>query len=373
MEYHMNQGFVDILVNDYVDGLLYYPAILNGIRANLSLKKKELRLFRKTEKLIKTIGARRKKYAIVITESKTNGERILADLYEANIHPVFINMQFRSSAVPYSSLLPSALAWNCLMEAVLAEYPLPSVILGVNKDSSTDMDSMEAFNATMKKHDLEPVVIYNDENINGCLEEMMDKLPSFKNIFCVNDFLALLLLQKIKKAGINPDGFNISGAGNIEMGRFIQPPLTTTSWNPFGMGFMAVELYVLLSKGKFSGSLNAVIDSEVVLRGSTHLKLKKPDDFKIPKMTTSKKVDFYGDTEIHKMELVERMFKNCDEIDITILKTLQEGGTYEKMCDYLDMAINSVHYRIRKMLNNMEVQNKEQLIDEIKRFDVVFK
>jgi hypothetical protein len=132
---------------------------------------------------------------------------------------------------------------------------------------------------------------------------------------------------------------------------------------------MAVDIYIFLLKKGCVHNLCLNTDSQIILRGSTHLKIKKFDD-EMKSEVSGGMINFYGNESVKKIDTLERMLINCDETDINILKGLFKGWTYEKLCEINLMAVNTIKYRVKKMENNLGVRNKGELLDCIKSYDL---
>jgi LacI family repressor for deo operon, udp, cdd, tsx, nupC, and nupG len=96
----------------------------------------------------------------------------------------------------------------------------------------------------------------------------MDNRPSA--IFCMNDEMAIGLIQGLKTAGIRvPEDISVAGFDDIEMARFSDPPLTTVLQPAEHIGRTAMTVLADLLEGKTPEQLNHRLPTELIIRAST--------------------------------------------------------------------------------------------------------
>ena len=68
------------------------------------------------------------------------------------------------------------------------------------------------------------------------------------------------------------------------------------------------------------------------------------------------------------MELdgLDSMLSVCDETDIGILHGLVSGDSYEEICGKYFVAINTIKYRIKKLVAAAHAADKADLINRIR-------
>ncbi len=91
-------------------------------------------------------------------------------------------------------------------------------------------------------------------------------------VFCVSDNIARELYQIVKKAGRRiPDDVSVVGAGNLDFGELLAPPLTSIDQHPFEIGTQAVTLIFKRLQEKVSadaGPLHVSVKGRLVPRDS---------------------------------------------------------------------------------------------------------
>lgn len=89
-------------------------------------------------------------------------------------------------------------------------------------------------------------------------------------IFCHNDLIALGVLWQAKRRNLKiPDDLSIVGFDNIALAEFCDPPLTTVAQPCFDIGCKAMLLLLEQLNGHRINSGSRLLDSELIVRGST--------------------------------------------------------------------------------------------------------
>jgi LacI family transcriptional regulator len=95
------------------------------------------------------------------------------------------------------------------------------------------------------------------------------KLP-FNALFACNDLMAVGAVRALKQRGIRvPEQVEVIGFDDIELARFVEPPLSTVSQPALEMGARSVELLLRLIAGKRPRPKTLVLMPRLVLRETT--------------------------------------------------------------------------------------------------------
>jgi LacI family transcriptional regulator len=93
--------------------------------------------------------------------------------------------------------------------------------------------------------------------------------PEVTAAFCCNDAVALELIQAAPLAGIDvPGRLSVVGYDDIDLARFVSPPLTTMAVDKLGMGRLAVTLLLFRMEFGQAALTQAFIRPRLVERGS---------------------------------------------------------------------------------------------------------
>ncbi|AZO93176.1 LacI family DNA-binding transcriptional regulator [Halocella sp. SP3-1] len=91
----------------------------------------------------------------------------------------------------------------------------------------------------------------------------------FTAIFAANDLMALGAIKALKEQGLTiPGDIAIMGYDGIQIGEFIDPPLTTISQPGKKMGEIATELLLKLIQGEYISENHVLLSPELIVRDS---------------------------------------------------------------------------------------------------------
>lgn len=87
-------------------------------------------------------------------------------------------------------------------------------------------------------------------------------------IFCLNDILAVNLLNALQKYHVNiPDEVGIIGYDNLEISQYASPPITTVSYNYKELAEKAIDF--ILFPENYNNTKNYIINNNLTIRRST--------------------------------------------------------------------------------------------------------
>jgi DNA-binding LacI/PurR family transcriptional regulator/DNA-binding CsgD family transcriptional regulator len=363
---------ISILIDKYVDLDISDKILIDSLHDAAYQKKYPLQSFDSVETAVKMIGKRFRKLLIVISDSIMNSEKLLHDLNAAGIHPIFIDCIFQDSLYHYSSVIQDyTFALYHLTKRIVTEHSAPCAFIGFNPDSGPDTMRLKGFTLAMHEFKVHAGVINNEGDINECLDRTMNNIRLYRNLFCANDGIALLLIEKLTTAGLNPNEYNISGCSNFKLGKFCKPSLTTVTSELEEAGRLAIDAYSLLYKHRTLKSVHMVTKNKIIFRESTHLPNNNMGiDTDINTDRENKLVDFYGNEKISGVFTIEKMLQACNKTDLVILEGIISGKTYEQLSYDLEISVNTIKYHVKKMVSNLEVTNRSELIKRLKNFGI---
>lgn len=106
-----------------------------------------------------------------------------------------------------------------------------------------------------------------DSGIEG-VSRLLSRFPDMTALFCASDMMAVGAIRALHQWGKRvPDDVAVVGYDDIDLVRYIQPPLTTIHQPRYQMGTKASELLIhLLSGGKGE---TVVLEPQLIVREST--------------------------------------------------------------------------------------------------------
>lgn len=340
---------------------------LRGIQSTVSKRKYESRIFYEVEEVPTAEGTR--KPIVVFCNSEQRSLLILQALCQKNYHPIFVAGRMTVSGYRYSNVsIDYRDACYRMTKMLLRAEPSPIAFLGFNHDSIPDKLRLQGFESAVEEFGVESRVISNFGNICACIEELWQCHDQYRNVLCVNDFHAILFLQRLKREEIDPSKYQICGFGNTALSQYSSPRLTTAEINYEQAGRCAVELYTVLEKMQNLQAATLTVDTEIYARGSTRAVLSATVESPGLRDPFRENDGFYRDRCVMELDHMDSMLSVCDEIDLKILSGLLHGEPYSEICERNFIALNTIKYRVKKMISNAKVTDKNELIHRIRYY-----
>jgi LacI family repressor for deo operon, udp, cdd, tsx, nupC, and nupG len=102
------------------------------------------------------------------------------------------------------------------------------------------------------------------------LAELMSQSVPPTAIFCHNDVMAIGAMYQAKKMGLHiPQDLSVVGFDDIKLSQYFDPPLTTVAQPRFQLGRQAMLLLLEQLYGNSVNSGSRLLESELIVRGST--------------------------------------------------------------------------------------------------------
>ena len=336
--------------------------LLDGIGQIAKKKHDETAIFKHTDELPDEC-----RVAIIICQSlKWSTDRI-EELNARGIHPLVFGFQYLDTMYKYSSIAPNyTKSAYRLTKYILTGSTGKTAILGYNEDSLPDRLKYIGIRYAVNEAGGEYVVFKNHGNVLQCLDEFEKRCGDIENIVCCNDNIAVMLHAKYKSVA---EGRKICFCSGNKISEFFEKPYPVCRIDYTEAGIQLALLYRFLLKEEVIYSTVMTFDLEF-LEGRGDIPMSLPAGAEI---YSSSEVDFYGDENLSDMEALDNMLSNCDETDIAILSDITAGMTYEKIADKHYLAINTVKYRVKKMLDTVGTDSRRALIALLESYGVKFK
>ena len=305
--------------------------------------------------------------AIIICQSlKWSTDRI-EELNAKGIHPLVFGFQYLDTMYKYSSIAPNyTKSAYRLTKYILSDSVGKTAILGYNEDSLPDRLKYIGIRYAVNEVGGEYEVFKNHGNVLRCLDEFAERCEKITNIVCCNDNIAVMLYAKYKSL---LDGRRICSCSGNKLSEFFENPYPVCRIDYTEAGVQLAMLYRFLLKEEVIYSTVMTFDMEF-LEGRGEIPNSSPVNAEI---YSQSEVDFYGDENLCEMEALDIMLSNCDETDLAILADVTSGMTYEKISEKHYLAINTVKYRVKKMLDTVGTDSRRALIALLESYGVKFK
>ena len=350
---------IPILIEENYSDNNRFHRLLDGISSVARKRHEEIAIYKSMGDL--PVSCR---LVIVVCQSlKWSMDRV-AELNENGIHPLVFGFSYLDTMYDYSSIAPNyTKAAYRLTRYMLSECRGKTAFLGYNEDSLPDRLKYAGARCAANEAGQSVEPFENRGDIAACLEYFSQNCSDIQNIVCCNDNVAVLLYCKYKHL---LEGRRMGSCSGIKLSEFFSDPYPVCRVDYFMAGTRLASLYILLSKEEQICSTVMTFD----MRFSHDENV--PTFFPKKQADNRESVDFYGDKNFERMELLDRMLTECDETDLSILADVMKGDTYADIAEKRYLAINTVKYRIKKMLESASVESRKDLQTLLDEYRISF-
>lgn len=301
---------------------------------------------------------------IVFSHSESRSRRILRELTEKRYRPIFIVNRMDGAAVSCVSIDYRQACYRMTCR-ILENHPHSVALLGFNSDSIPDKQRLEGFEAAVKEYGAEGRMFPNFGDVITCLDAYWENRAAYRNVICVNDILAVALVNRLCAFGEDIQQYQICGFGNTMLSRHCIPRITTVEPNYELAGRCAVELYSVLERNRHVSAITFTVEAEFC-EGETMAISQGANALARPLLPPTHG-DFYDDSYVMELDSLDGMLSACDETDLGILRGLLSGATYEEICESRFIALNTLKYRVKKLASAARVANRAELVERIQK------
>lgn len=308
-----------------------------------------------------------KRILLYIGHSVSGTPKDLKYLTDHSIHVILLNYE---SSVLSGSCSKVLLNYRDGMQKSISYLTANNhsriALFGINPNSSTDMLKDSYFTEYLLEKGKDPArdIYYNLGQIKACFDRFLENIEHYNAVICSNDVVALVLIRKLKEAGIRvPEDIYVTACGGSSMlSSIANTTITTVFADQYELGRQAVLTYSYLYKNPCDIALSVKVEAKLTVRQSTNFDPDPAKDI----VTTLKKqvpnVDFYDDPMIHDVFRIEALLLGCDELDKGILEGILNGETYPVIAEKLFTSENVISYRIKRMCKITETTKKSELV-----------
>ena len=351
---------IHILVEENYSKNSRFISLLEGIGSYLRRRHDEYKVYKAPHELPPDC-----RVVAVICQSLAWSSDMVEKLNSMNIHPLIFGFQYLDTMYSYSSLSPNyTKSAYRVTRNIMGGESHKVAILGYNSDSLPDKFKLTGIKCAVNDLDGSYEVFTNDGDIIPCLEAFKAKSADFTKIVCCNDNVAITLLAKFADSISGKEMCSCTGE---RLSEFLENPYPVCRINYVKAGLKLASLYRFLAKEEEIPSTVMTFDMDFSAEENNEAVPQRNDTVKCCK------IDFYGDAQIRDIELLNAMLLNADETDIAILSDLESGITYEDISSKRYIAVNTVKYRTKKMMEKAGVSSKRDLISKLREYGVSFR
>lgn len=220
----------------------------------------------------------------------------------------------------------------------------------------------------------ESSVFWNDDDgLPAVFQEFLQVYKQFDAVLCYNTQSAIYFCMKAKEAGIRvPEDLFVVGRGNLTLSTAVCPSITTVSLDENEVGTQLVKMYRYLYKNPCVESTTALLRSYIIPREST---ANFPDPINENTFIVNETPSVFdrtltGEPTYMEIEQILRAFNSCNDLDIRLLKGMQAGISREKLAEQNFVTLETVRYRLRRILKISNTENRQDLFALMDKYNI---
>lgn len=336
-----------------------FHRLFDGISSVAKKRHEEIAICKGIEQLPSTC-----RLVIVVCQSLKWSVDKVTQLNGRGVHPLVFGFPYLDTMYDYSSVAPNyTKAAYRLARYMLSRREGRTAFLGYNEDSLPDRLKYTGVRYAAGQVGQSVETFENRGDIVECLNHFSKNCEGIQNIVCCNDNVAILL--RCQYAHLL-EGRQMGSCSGIKLSEFFREPYPVCRVDHFAAGAKLASLYLLLAKEETVCSTVMTFDMQFSCGDEAE---SLPS---IGEMYSRRSVDFYGDKNFERMERLDGMLTECDETDLVILSDIMRGEPYSEIAEKRYIAVNTVKYRVKKMLGAAGVLSRKQLQEVLSFYKVSF-
>ena len=312
------------------------------------------------------------KTIIVLCASDIWGKQTLQRLCARGIHPIIYGSQNINTPIVTSCVIADYVSAAYLLTKNICQASKGKryAFVGFNADSVPDRLKLEGFTAAISEMNAECKVFQNYGSIDDCLLSVVQCDEQLDGLICANDYIAMLLVSRYEEY----KNIAVGGFGSTIMPSFVPKKIYTTEVLYEEIGKTLMDLYFFLEKQTVPKSVTVKMPCQIIKYGN---EIVDSNIYSISSFSSNfdkdKLVDFYGDTSIKEVVAIDKMLMLIDDTDKKILSLLCAEKSYEEIAEKTYLSPNALRYRVKKIINTVNVDTKSELIDLILKYKLIFR
>ena len=312
-------------------------------------------------------------YAFLIGADITWARYSISACNLRGIHPILLcNRSYLSlTDTPYSQVCTDIMgSMHDLIAALRDTGHRRLALYGINRQSIADASLLNGYLATADEASRKNV-FYNDGNFEKCYRDFMAEAPDVDGIICANDFLGISLVRHFEES--SPERFlgtAIISNTDLQLTKLYSDRLISVKHHSSEYGKAAVMMLETLQRNTYLSAITMSLKWDCsslydAYGAKRNLSSAVPD---LSSVKYPEKDIFYSDTELSEMMKVEQILFESDEIDRIVIGELMKGSSYEDISERNFLAINTVKYHVKKMLEICGLDKKSELVRLLKKY-----
>jgi|GEM_PF-338846 len=189
----------------------------------------------------------------------------------------------------------------------------------------------------------------------------LDIADRYDAVICPNDVMSILFINSCQAHGIRvPEDLYVASFGNMNVGRFYSPSITTMTMDMHTVGKQAFNAYRFLTSGDDAqaSAMKITVPSRILVRETTGgQEIDNSQTVAIPALQED---NFYLNPSISALVSIEACISQRDRIDCQVILDLMDSRSYEEICDRLYISGSTLRYRLNKMFADAGVKTRQE-------------
>lgn len=359
--------FIQILTEPVFDKSSWGKVIFDSVCSALSKKKIKFEIISRCENFKKADDTH---FLILIGSNEGWIKYAVSSANNSGIHPVILSPTKSDSIKGIYSSVTSDIGRSMyyLINHLKKRSKTKPALYGINPASLSDSARKENFLSYANEMADESDIYYNNGSLNNCFLAFNKNHTKYDCVICANDYAAISLIKNLEKRGISLNNLLMISYGNTLLSRGFNN-LMTISMCYEEYGKAAISVCDTLAKNSALLYLNIAVKWKIGFRDD-FIKNEFPDDTHILVDNEHQHADelFYSDNELCEMIMVENMLSSCDATDLKLLELILKGCSYEQAGEICFISLNTVKYRIKKLMDICNTSNKKAFLELAERY-----
>lgn len=356
---------IDILTEPAFKESSWCKAILSGL--NKTLARKKLAYQAVTDIPSRDPGEQNH-FLILIASNEAWLTDAIRRCRDRKIHPVLLSSAPRATMPGVYSTVTSDIRQSMyyLLYYLKKQGRTRPALYGINPSSLPNLARKDHFLAfTGAENDRD--IYYNNGSLKDCFESFLPHMARYDCVISANDYAAISLIKNLEEHGIATDRLLPVSYGGTRLAARYADRLQTISMCYEEYGKAAVTICETLSKNHALLYMNLSVKWKI--GNSDRWVVDLPDgSVAAAPISSGEDEPFYRDREVSDMLRMENMLSLCDATDQTILSLLLAGKPYEEIAADCFLALNTVKYRLKKLMEACGAESRKQLLFLLSRY-----
>jgi DNA-binding LacI/PurR family transcriptional regulator len=136
-------------------------------------------------------------------------------------------------------------------------------------------ECLAGFRKALQESGLKEYLVYKDCDLGissgrkAAEDLLISKIKLPTAFFCVNDFIAIGLIEQFKRKGFSiPEDFSIIGMDDMDISSEIEPPLTTVKIEMEALGQQGIKKLIDIINNNYDGEIKTILKNKIIERES---------------------------------------------------------------------------------------------------------